>query len=200
MIYDAERFNDELVRLSITPTQCHLCMCLLETGKKREKLIIKYKNNFKLEAEDLKKLQDLGYLENMNGQASKVDSIHLYYVTPKLKELLFVDDDDLEIACEEAWQAFPKLLMLPDKDGKLKPQSSRTISRDDFGEAYTKLIRGNIILHKRIVEMFTHYKDLVKKQKVHGLGLKKVLETKHWEVIEEMIELEEEDKDLTSTL
>ncbi len=189
MIYDAERFNDELVRLSITPTQCHLCMCLLETGKKREKLIIKYKNNFKLEAEDLKKLQDLGYLENMNGQSSKVDSIHLYYVTPKLKELLFVDDDDLEIACEEAWQAYPKLLKIEGKS-----QSSRTISRDDFSEAYTKLIRGNIILHKKIVEMFSHYKDLVKKDKVHGLGLKKALETRIWEVIEEMVELEQEEE------
>ena len=192
MIYDTERFQNELIRLKITPTQCHVLMLFLETGKKREQLISRYNNNFKFEKNDLLKLEELGYLENMNSPNSKTNSVHLYIITPKLKELLFIDEDDLEIACEEAWLAYPKLLII---DGK--SQSSRTISRDEFSTVYTKVIRGNIILHKKIVEMFTHYKKLVKLGKVHGLGLKKAIETRIWEVIEEMIEFEEEDKQQT---
>lgn len=191
MIYETEKFTNELIRLKITPNQCHIIMIFLETGKKRDELVNKFNISFGFNASDIAKLEELGYLENMNSQKPNAkQSIHLYIITPKLKELLFIDEDDLEIACEEAWLAYPKLLTI---DGK--SQSSRTISRTDFTTVYSKIIKGNIILHKKIVEMFTHYKGLVKKGKVHGLGLKKALETRIWEVIEEMIEQEEEEKE-----
>ena len=152
-------------------------------------------------ASDLKKLIDKGYLEDFNSPkvAQTVTTengklitmknttiIGLYMVTPKFKEGIYIDDDD---AAKEAWAAYPKVMMI---DGKIT--ATLNIEYDTFVEKYGNIINGNGILHKKIVEMFSKYKKLLKDGKANGMGLKKAIETKYWETIEVMVEMEEEEK------
>lgn len=156
------------------------------------------------EYEDILDLIKKGYVEDFSSdkvlktyidekrtikRVKDVKLLELYLVTPKFKEGILVDDDE---AAKEAWDAYPKVLKI---DGRM--QTALNMPYEQFEEAYAKIVNGNGIFHKKIVEMFIQYKRLVKEGKSYGMGIKRALEQKHWEVIEAMIELENEEQNET---
>ena len=65
-----------------------------------------------------------------------------------------------------------------------------------FSDFYNGITGGDILKHKYICEMFSHFKRLVGKKKVNGMGIVKALDNQLWKDIEELLELEKTEKDV----
>lgn len=202
MIYDYARFKEIITRLELTPNQMYLCIMLMLKGRERKDTISAYIEKYGyFTKSDLDNIVDKGYVEDLNSPnvsqtitledgkttvVKKASIVELYMVTPKFKEGIYIDDED---AAKEAWGAYPKAFNI---DGV--PTPALNIEYDIFVQEYGKIIQGNGILHKEIVECFTKYKKLVRDKRMGGMGLKKAIATKLWETIKVVIEMEEEEK------
>lgn len=215
MIYDTKRFQEIMDNLGLTPNQIYFCVLLLEQDAKRKRELF---NNYTkkhggFELEDIKKLEEKGYIEDFSN--SKVDKtviktigrgqaivkklqeftiLELIMVTPKFKDSIYID---AEIATEEFLKAYPSWITIKDKStGKSTRFPIKKITdMTQFVNFYQTIINGDIIKHKLIVEMASHYKKFVDKGVVAGVNVKTALESKFWLQIEELIELEEAERE-----
>lgn len=208
MVYDFERFSEIMQKLDISPNQIYICMLLMEKSmKKKVELFTKYKiiqEGF--EYEDLEVLVNKGYLEDFNSdkvprtvfehgkrrQITELKTFDLFMVTDKFKEGIWIDSEE---AALEAWQSFPTWMKINEKSTNIK-----NMVYDEFVEHYSKIISGNGVLHRKIVTAFSHFRRFVKAGKVTGMGIKKALDKKLWNDIEELLELEEDDKDVIESI
>lgn len=210
MIYNFDEFNNIITKLGVSPNQMYICMMMLEKDfKKKIELLNKYiKQEGGFDFSDIEFLISKGYVEDFNTQNFPVTLINekgrkilikdkekklfeLYMVTPKFQEDIFIDNYE---AAKEAYEIFPRVLYI---NGVM--QSARTIGYEEFEIEYPKIINGNGVLHKRIIQAFSNYKRLIKAKKVHGMGLRNALKQRYWEVIEEMIELDNEENEAKFT-
>jgi hypothetical protein len=220
MIYDTKRFQEIMKKLDLTPNQIYFCILLLEQDYNRKVELFNHyaerHGGFRyLEIEDLQKK---GYIENFSDtdipKTVKItvtskgevkyetvkDAIilELLIVTPHFKEQIYIDP---EAAADELLQAYPTWITIKDKTGKSQRVSVKTIpDRDEFVQFYNTIINGDILKHKLIVEMATHLRRFVEKKQVIATNIRKALESRFWEQIEELIELEKGDKDMIDTI
>jgi hypothetical protein len=124
--------------------------------------------------------------------------LELIVVTPLFKDQIYVD---AELATDELLQAYPTWIIIKDKSGKTQRVSVKSVpDRDEFIQFYSNIINGDILKHKLIVEMATHLRRFVEKKEVMATNIRKALESRFWEQIEELIELEKDDKDMITRL
>lgn len=211
MIYNNKRFRVLMNELNITPNQIYFCVILMNQNfdEKREQLI-EYNNKYGgFTYEEIDDLEQKDYIINFtkNGEnkstlitktvgggtikkqvigESKV--LEMYMVTPSFKEKLYVDKEE---SAEEFLAVYPSWITI---DGKR--QSIKIIQdREEFYEYYSTITNGDIIKHKLIVEMFSKYRKYVNEGKVNGMGVRKALESRLWLSIQELVELEDLNKD-----
>jgi hypothetical protein len=167
---------------------------------------------------DILKLENLGYVEDCgnNNEIEKTVEIvinkqsgykkeykklkdvvllDLLIVTPLFKNKVYIDP---EIAAEEVLKAYPSWMIIKGSRTYLK---GIPFDKEPFYEYYNSIIQGDILKHKFIVEMFKHVKRLTETKKggvpvLNPVGLVKALESKLYNDIEELLALEETDKDV----
>jgi len=220
MFYDYKRTNKILKELGITPNQAWFCMMIMEQDFKYKNQLFKdYTDEHGgIEVADIAKLEELGYIENFSDstvpktiaverlmnlnktgyvktfrQSKDAVILSLFIVTPKFKDLIFIDP---EIAAEELQKVFPAWMMIKDRQtGKLQRTFLQGIPADKepFYDYYATIHGGDILKHRYICEMFSHFKKYVTEGKVNGMGIIKALEGKLWKHIKELIELEKDE-------
>jgi hypothetical protein len=220
MIYDTKRFQEIMQKLDLTPNQIYFCILLLEQDYNRK---VQMFNNYIdrhggfrfLEIDDL---ETKGFIENFSNteipktvkitttkkgevkyeRVTDVMILELIVVTPLFKDQIYVD---AELATDELLQAYPTWIIIKDKSGKTQRVSVKSVpDRDEFIQFYSNIINGDILKHKLIVEMATHLRRFVEKKEVMATNIRKALESRFWEQIEELIELEKDDKDMITRL
>lgn len=215
MFYDFRKTNELLEKLKITPNQAWFCVMLLEQDYNyKVKLFHDYIKEYGvIDFVDIDALEKLGYIENFaNSKVPKTTIIkkeynyaeqkyitekkpitdiiilELFMITPKFKELVYLDAEE---AAEELLSVYPSWVNIKGKQTPLK----KIPDREAFYQYYFSITNGDMLKHKYIVEMFRHYRDLIKKDKVLGMNIINALESKLWMEIEELIELNKQDKD-----
>ena len=220
MIYDTKRFQEIMKKLDLTPNQIYFCILLLEQDyNKKVELFNNYNERHGgFRYLEVKDLEEKGYIENFSDtdipKTIKVTTtkkgeikyetikdvmiLELILVTPHFKDQIYID---AELAADELLQAYPTWIVIKDKTGKSQRVSVKTIpDRDEFVQFYHSIINGDILKHKLIVEMATHLRRFVEKKEVMATNIRKALESRFWEQIEELIELEKGDKDMIQSL
>jgi hypothetical protein len=203
-------------KLELTPNQIYFCTVLMEQDYKRKKEL--FKNYFDkhggFDYDDIERLEEKGYIANFSNskvpktvqiKASKRGEkevikmtdytiLDLIMVTPLFREEVYIDAEE---AANEFIKAYPTWISIKDKaTGKIQRFSIKSIpDREEFIQFYQTITNGDIIKHKLIVEMAANYKKFVEKGAVAGTNIRKALESRFWEQLEELIELEEADKD-----
>lgn len=211
MIYDFKRYETIRRSLGITSNQLYFCILLLEQDYNKKLELFSYYCTVHggFDYMDIKALEEKGYLENFSPKPIKtiekseiignklsdyklVDEdyiLEMFMVTPLFKGKIYIDAD---IAAEELLKVAPSWIYINGKRTSIKTVSDR----EEFYQYYNTIINGDILKHKLIVEMFTHYKRLVEADKISGMGIRKALESRLWEQIQEIIE-EEKDNSYT---
>lgn len=222
MFYDFGKTNTILKKLKISPNQAWFCIMLLEQDYTYKKELF---NNWVTEFGgidflDIDRLEKLGYIENFsNSKVEKTVSkssykyagdkyvvetektkdiaiLELFLVTPKFRDLVYID---AEQAAEELLASYPAWVLIK-KDGEAKRVMLKKVpDREAFYQYYEKITGGDILKHKYIVKMFSHYKILVEKNKIAGMNVINALESRLWLDIEPLIDLEGKDKDIATT-
>jgi hypothetical protein len=113
--------------------------------------------NYKHETNDL---VDRGYLVNNNPRGEY--SLDYFALTPKFTKDFLVD---LTEAPKEAWEAYPKRLLIDNKE-----LTSKTCTYDEFASEYLRGINFNIKEHKKAM---LHLELMKKKSKYASCGIKK---------------------------
>lgn len=220
MIYDTKRFQDTMQKLNLTPNQIYFCIILLEQNYERKVALF---NNYNerhggFRFLEIRDLEQKGYIENFSNtkipktvksivtKEGKVtydvseDAIilELVIVTPHFKDQIYIDS---ELAADELLKAYPSWIVIKDKSGKSQRFSVKSIpDRDEFVQFYAGIINGDILKHKLIVEMATQLRRFVERGEVGATNIRKALESRFWEQIEELVEIEQIDKDMLSSL
>lgn len=222
LFYDWKRTNTILKDLNITPNQAWLCIMLLEQDYNYKKELF---NNYiekhgGFDYADIEKLEELNYIENCSSsdvpktvavkQNIKLGSksynkhfeqsrdaliLELFIVTPTFKEKVYVDP---ELAGEEVLNSYPSWAKIKGTRVSLKGIADRQA----FYQYYYEIIAGDILKHKFICEMFSKYKKMLAEPnpKVNGMGILKALESRYWDQIQELLELDSLDKDAVHDL
>jgi hypothetical protein len=215
MIYDTKRFQEIMRKLSLTPNQIYFCVLLLEQDYyKKKEMFEEYAEKhggFRwLEIEDL---EQKGYIANFSDtqipktvgivqtrkgeikyeRIKDVIILEMVIVTPHFKDQIYVDP---EIAAEELLSVYPAWITINGKRQSIKIIGDR----DEFYEYYKGITGGDIIKHKTIVEAFSHYKKYVDKGKVNGMGIRKALESRLWQDIQELMEQDNVDRDAIKSI
>lgn len=221
VFYDFKRTNNILNTLNITANQAWICIMLLEQNfNYKKELFINYvEKHDGIDYMDILKLEELGYIEDCgsNNEIEKTVTISvvkkgnkyektyrklknvvlldLLIVTPLFKEKVYIDP---EVAAEEVLKAYPAWMIIKGSRTYLKGIPS---DKEPFYEYYNSIIQGDILKHKFIVEMFKHVKRLTSTIKngnpvLNPVGLVKALESKLYNDIEELLALEEAEKDV----
>jgi hypothetical protein len=211
MIYDSKRFQDIMRKLDLTPNQIYFCVMLLEQDfYKKKELFEEYAERhggFRwLEIEDL---EQKGYIANFSDSSvpktvgiaktrkgeikyervKDVIVLEMVIVTPHFKDQIYVDP---EVAAEELLAVYPAWITINGKRQSIKIIGDR----EEFYEYYKGITGGDIIKHKTIVEAFSNYKKYVEKGKVNGMGIRKALESRLWQDIEQLMEQDKLDRDV----
>jgi len=221
MIYDFKRFQSIMDKLNLNPNQIYFCIVLLEQDYNRKvQLFNNYTERYGgfryLEVYDL---EQKGYIENFSDteipktvkitttkkgevkyeRLTDVMILDLIMVTPLFRDQIYID---AEAATDELLTAYPTWITIKDhKTGKSQRVSVKSVpDRDEFVQYYNSIINGDILKHKLIVEMATHLRKFVDKKEVTATNIRKALESRFWEQIEELIELEKGDKDMIKSL
>jgi hypothetical protein len=215
MFYDTKRFQDILRKLDITPNQAYFCVLLLEQDfYKKSDMFIEYaERHGGFRWTEIEDLEQKGYIANFSDsnvpktvailqtrkgeikyeRVKDVIILEMVVVTPKFREQIYIDP---ELASEELLKVYPAWITI---NGKR--QSIKIIpDRQEFYSYYNEITGGDILKHKSIVEAFSHYKKYVEKGKVNGMGIRKALESRLWEDIEELMEQDKADKDAISNI
>ncbi len=202
-------------KLDLTPNQIYFCVLLLEQDYfKKKELFEEYAarhGGFRwLEIEDL---ENKGYIANFSNTAipkttgivqtkkgeikyEKVKDViilEMVIVTPHFKDQIYIDP---ELAAEELLSVYPAWITINNKRQFIKIIGDRL----EFYEYYNSITGGDILKHKTIVEAFSHYKKYVEKGKVNGMGIRKALESRLWQDIEQLMEHDKLDRDAIKSI
>lgn len=215
MFYDFKRTNNILKELDITPNQAWLCIMLLEQNfNYKKELFNHYINRFNgIDYMDILKLEELGYIEDCgsNNEIEKTVKVELVkrgagyekvyekvkdivlldllIVTPLFRDKVYIDP---EVAANELLAVYPAWMIIK---GQRTFMKGIPADKEPFYAYYNTIIEGDILKHKFIVSMFSHFKRLYTKGAINPVGLIKALESKMYNDIEELLELEESEKD-----
>lgn len=207
-------------KLNLTPNQIYFCILLLEQNYDRKVALF---NNYNerhggfrfLEIEDLEKKRYIENFSNTNvpktvkvvvtkegtvtyDAVEDVIILELVIVTPYFKDQIYID---AELAADELLKAYPTWIVIKDKSGKSQRFSVKSIpDRDEFVQFYATIINGDILKHKLIIEMANQLRRFVERGEVGATNIRKALESRFWEQIEELVEIEKIDKDMLSSL
>lgn len=221
MFYNFKKENKLLEELKITPNQAWFCIMLMEQdfNKKKEIFVNYCEQHGGFNHFDILALEQLGYIENFNygkpegktiirtvkdenGKSYKkeellhnINLLEFFIITPKFTEKVYIDPED---ALEELLSNFPSWMIIDGQRQYLKNYSPK--NGLSFAEFYNSITGGDILKHKYICQMFSHFKRLVAKKKVNGIGIVKALDNQLWKDIEELLELEETEKDVGESL
>jgi hypothetical protein len=223
MFYDFKRTTEILKQLDITANQAWFCVMLLEPDfDYKLELFNKYINSIdnSILFDDIQILEEKGYIENCSNtklpktivvkrtieyagsstifeivKSKDVAILELFIVTPKFKEQVYIE---AEAAAEELLKIYPAWISIKDKQsGRISRQSIKMIEdRDAFYEMYHRVhTQGDILKHRYICDMFSHYRRLVSEGKVQGMNILKALESRLYQDIEQLLEEENGNKD-----
>lgn len=217
MIYDTRRFQDIMKKLELTPNQIYFCVLLLEKDYNRKAKLFndftETHGGFRLE--EIEKLEEKGFIANFSdSEVPKTTAVYqskkgqlvyervkdviileMVIVTPKFIDAIYVD---AEAAADELLKAYPTWIKIKDRaTGKEQRVSVKNIpDRDEFVQFYNGIIQGDIIKHKLIVEMATQLRKFVERGDVMATNIRKALESRFWEQIEELVELDKGEGDI----
>jgi hypothetical protein len=217
MIYDTKRFQEIMTKLNLTPNQIYFCVLLLEQDfNRKRKLFLDYAEAHEgFRINEIEDLENKGYIVNFSDsnvpkttaaiqtkkgelvfeRVKDVIILEMVMVTPKFKDAIYVDG---EAAADELLKAYPTWIKIKDRaTGKITKVSVKSVpDRDEFVLFYANIINGDIIKHKLIVEMATHLKKFVERGDVMASNIRKALESRFWEQIEELVEADEGEGDI----
>jgi hypothetical protein len=167
---DINKFTDKLVKYKISPNQLYFCSCLMENDKFN--LTRVWNLGVKISSDEIQDLIKRKIINIIN--ESKPISINNLFINPSFREGL---EFDIEVLAEELRQCYFKRL---DVNGTIYP--ARNIDDFDLRKLYSEILKGDIELHKKIINVTKKYVD---GKEVGNLGLDKYIKSKFWESLEE---------------
>ena len=103
----------------------------------------------------IKEIDDLikrGFLVRFGGDDKWKYHIGNFYVTPEFTDGFLIGEDD---AADELWAEYPAFGLWG--VGGTEPMSSKICDFDDFNDKYTKAIKGDLKLHRSIIDKVKAY-------------------------------------------
>lgn len=189
MVVDVTKVTDICVRLEITFEEFFLLYLIYNRDFPN---LSNYTSNVDgVTKQFLKKMETLGLVIDTNTYTEedeeKEDVIYAskVIVQSKFADELFINPHD---AYQEFIDVFPFNIMT--QDGK--KFNARNISNDIAQTIYYKKIKGDIDLHKRVVELTKRGKELG----LIDVGLEKYLDHEKWKAIEEVLNVSNPGEDI----
>jgi hypothetical protein len=152
-------------------------LIIMMIAKKNKKVAERYyKNKIGFKREEVKELIHHEYLIPL--VPGEYD-LYNFVVSSEVLTMLIAGDDEFE----EFFQAFPKTFLI---NGIIT--SARNCDYDRLKTLYLKLIKGNKLMHNKILQSVEIYKKMLKDGLTNPMGITKFVDARNYETYFELVE------------
>jgi hypothetical protein len=179
-IHDIKRYTEYLCRLDpkVDNNGFFLLVLIWKQDIKSYNLVRTNKGKFPITADDITMLLEIGYIEKITPPTSMNKlRIEDFRVSKKFLNLIAIDGGD---AFKELLENYPQFVNINGVS-----VSAKVITPDEGKKLYNDVIHQDRLLHYKIIEIVKDYKTHF--GKFAPCNLKNFINTKQWEIWEELI-------------